>query len=427
VNLGVVTNAVIATPSPLPGGVVGTAYTNTFAASGGSTPYSWSITSGSVPGLLLATNGILSGTPAAAGTNIFTVQLADSIGFTTNKQFTLVIVTTAPAITTGSPLTNGTIGTAYSQTLAASGGTAPYTWSLAGGALPGGLTLNSAGVISGTPTTNSTFNFTVQLADTYALTASSAFSLTIVAAPLAITTTSPMPGGQQGNSYSQALTGAGGLTPYSWSLADGALPPGLSLDNLGDITGTPTNLGTFNFTARLTDNLGTNVTKPLAITIVSPILAITTATLPDSTVGATYLQMLAASAGNPPYTWSITWGALPDGLNLTGAGVVSGTPTNAGTFSCIIRVADSTVAVAQQLFTIEIAHSAPSLSVVSHAGGTFQLQVAGDTGADYEIDSTTNLIDWTAVFTTNAAATPFNWSDPGAGKPATFYRVQLTP
>jgi hypothetical protein len=127
VNLGVVTNAVIATPSPLPGGVVGTAYTNTFAATGGSTPYSWSITSGSVPGLSLATNGILSGTPTAAGTNIFTVQLADSIGFTTNKQFTIVFVTTAPAITTNSPLTNGTIGAAYSQSLAASGGTTPYS------------------------------------------------------------------------------------------------------------------------------------------------------------------------------------------------------------------------------------------------------------------------------------------------------------
>lgn len=271
------------------------------------------------------------------------------------------------------------------------------------------------------------FSFTVQLADTYALTASSAFSLTIVAAPLDITTTSPMPNGQQGNSYSQALTGAGGITPYSWSLASGALPPGLSLDNLGDITGTPTNLGTFNFIAKLTDSLGTNVAKPLAITIVSPTVSITTATLPDGRAGTTYLQTLAASGGTPPYTWSITWEALPDGLNLSSAGVISGMPTNYGTFSFIVQAADSASATASQLFTVEIAHSTPAIAVQSYAGGTIQLLVTGDSGANYEIDCSTNLVDWTSAFTTNSAATPFNWSDPGATNTATFYRVLLTP
>ena len=186
-------------------------------------------------------------------------------------------------------------------------------------------------------------------------------------------------------------------------------------------------MGTFNFTVKLTDNVGANLTKPLAITVVSPSLSITTAALPDGTVGAAYLQTLAASGGTPPYNWSITWGALPDGLNLSAAGVVSGTPTNAGTFSCIIRVADSTVAVAQQIYTIEIAHSAPALTVVQSTGGAFQLRVAGDTGANYEIDASTNLMDWISVFTTNAAATPFTWNDTPAGQPATFYRVLLQP
>ena len=425
-NLGVVTNAVISTTSPLPGVVVGIGYTNTFAATGGSTPYSWSITSGSVPGLSLATNGILSGTPALAGTNIFTVQLADNIGFATNKQFTLVVVTTAPSMTTAS-LTNGTLGAAYSQTLTAAGGTSPYSWSLASGALPGGLTLNSAGVISGTPATNGTFSFTAQLADAYGLTASSLFSLTIVAAPLAITTVSPMSDGTQGNYYSQALTGAGGIMPYSWSLAGGALPPGLSLDNLGDITGTSTNLGTFNFTARVTDNLGTSVTKLLAISIVSPTVSITTATLPDGTVGAAYLQSLAASGGTPPYSWSIVWGALPAGLNLSSAGAVSGTPTNGGTFSFIAQVADNASVTAQQIFTVAIQNNPPGLSVLSATNGTIQLLITGDGGANYSIESSAELLEWEARLLTNAPAMPFRWTDPRAADgSARFYRVWLS-
>jgi hypothetical protein len=426
INLGIVTNALISTTSPLLGGVVNVAYTNTFVATGGSTPYSWSITSGSVPGLSLSTNGVLSGTPTTAGTNTITVQLTDSVGFTTNKQFILVVVTTAPGIIT-SALTNATIGTAYSQALAASGGTSPYTWSLVSGSLPGGLTLNSAGVISGTPTTNGTFSFTIQLADTYGLTASSAFTLTVVAAALDITTTTPMAGGQQGTYYSQALTGAGGVTPYTWSLASGSLPTGLSLDSLGDITGTPTALGYFSFTVQLTDSPGTNVTKPLVIRIVSPTLAVDTSTLPDGKVGEAYSQTLAATGGATPYSWSLTWGGLPDGLNLSSAGVVSGTPTNYGTFSFIVQVTDNVSAMASKMFTVEIAHSAPILSAIGWTGGTFQLQVLGDAGADYVIQTSTNLTDWTSVFTNNAAATPFQWSDTGASNMATFYHAILNP
>ena len=288
------------------------------------------------------------------------------------------------------------------------------------------LALNSAGLVNGTPATNGTFNFTVQLTDTYGLTTSSAFALRIVAAPLGITTTSPMPNGLRGNYYSQALTGAGGITPYTWSILSGALPPGLALDGLGDITGTPTNLGTFNFTTTLTDQLGTNITKPLAITIVSPTVAITTATLPDGIAGTAYLHTLTASGGTPPYTWSLTWEALPDGLNMSSEGVISGTPTNYGTFSFIVQVADNAGGTATQLFTVEIAHSTPAIAVQSHASSTIQLLVTGDSGADYEIDASTNLIDWTAVFTTNSAATPFNWSGPAINA-ATFYRVLLTP
>jgi hypothetical protein len=381
-----------------------------------------------VGGLSLATNGVLSGTPTTAGTNTFTVQVTDDLGSTATKQFTLIIAAIAPSITTASPLPNGTVGRAYSQTLAATGGTTPNTWALNAGTLPGGLTMNGAGVISGTPTNYGTFNFTVQLTDYAGLTASKAFSISVPVPALVITSVSAMVSGQQGSPYSQALTAVGGVTPYSWSIAAGSLPPGLSLSGIGDITGTPTNLGTFNFTARVTDSLSATVTKGLAITILSPTLTITTDVLPDSIVGATYSQTLAASGGTTPYTWSVVWGALPDGLSLSSAGLVSGTPTNAGTFSFIVQVADNASANATEMFTIAIQNNAPTISVQGYTNGAIQLLIAGDAGPDYAVESSTNLVDWATVFSTSSPALPFAWTDTNASHaPLNVYRVRLEP
>jgi len=345
---------------------------------------------------------------------------------TASLAFSLAIALTPLAVTTASPLPSGVAGTAYSQTLAASGGTTPYTWNLASGSLPEEVTFNSAGVISGTPATNGAYGFTVQLVDAYGLTASATLVLTIEAAAPAITTASPLPAGREGTYYSQALTGAGGTAPYAWSLIGGSLPAGLALDSLGDITGTPTAPGTFDFTVELTDSVEATNAKELAITIAGPALAITTASLPDGTVGAAYAQTLAATGGTPPYSWSLIWESLPGGLRLGPAGAISGTPTNAGTFSFTAQVADSATNTASQLFTVQIAHSAPGLSVQSYAGGAITLSVVGEAGADYEIDQATNLVNaaWQSVFTTNTAATPFTWSDTTTNN-ATFYRVLL--
>ena len=426
VNKGVVTNALITTASALPGGVVNRPYTNAFAAAGGATPYAWSLLAGAVPGLTLATNGVLSGTPTAAGTNSLTVRLTDGIGYIADQGFTLVIAGTAPAITTSSPLPGGTNGSAYAQPFLAAGGTGPYTWGLAGGALPAGLSLNRAGLLSGTAATNGTFAFSLQVTDSFGLTAAGTFSLTLVAAPLRIITASPLPGGQLNAAYSQALTGAGGVTPYTWGLAAGALPPGLALDSLGDLTGMPTALGAYSFTARLSDSAGTVVSNVLVLSISSPTISIVTPVLPDGAVGTPYRQTLSASGGTPPYTWSVIWEALPDGLDLSAAGVVGGTPTNAGTFSFMVQAADSAGGVAAQLFTLEIAHNKPVLGVLGGASGVLQLQVRGDTGANYEIDASADLVNWTSAFTNNAAVTPFNWSDPATNS-SRFYRVLLTP
>lgn len=147
---------------------VGVSYTSTtFAASGGTAPYTYSITAGSTPaGLTLNTStGALTGTPTAGGSFSFTVSATDANSFTANDPVTLTV--NAPTITL-SPLTlpTGTYGSAYTTvTLTAAGGTSPYTYSVTSGALPTGLSLSSSGILSGTATAAGTYNFTVQASD----------------------------------------------------------------------------------------------------------------------------------------------------------------------------------------------------------------------------------------------------------------------
>jgi hypothetical protein len=173
----------ITTSSPLPAATVGTAYSQTLSAAAGTAPYAWSVTSGALPaGLTLAAGtGAISGTPTASGSFNFTVQAKDNTGATTSLPFVLTVnaVSTPLAIATVSPLISGYVNGAYSQTLVATGGALPYTWSVSG-ALPTGLTLSSTGAITGQPTTPGAFGFTVKVVDSNSATASQAFTLTIV-------------------------------------------------------------------------------------------------------------------------------------------------------------------------------------------------------------------------------------------------------
>lgn len=163
----------------LPACKVNTNYPNqTLSASGGVPPYTWDINSGSLPtGLALnGSTGGISGTPTTLGTFDFTVTATDSTGKTGFKAFSIII--TALNIDTTPPLAAGTAGTAYSQSLSASGGTEPYTWSLKAGSLPLGLTL-SGNLISGTPTVPGVSVFTIQVRDSTGNTSSKTFSITI--------------------------------------------------------------------------------------------------------------------------------------------------------------------------------------------------------------------------------------------------------
>ena len=340
VSINVAAAPLIITTDSLPGATVGTAYSQSLAANGGTGPYTWTVSAGALPaGLSLSTAGAITGTPTTAGTANFTAQVKDTANVTVTKA--LSIVTAAPPLTVSTAsLPDGTVGTAYSQSLTATGGTGGYTWTVSAGALPAGLSLSAAGAITGTPTAAGTANFTAQVKDSANTTATKALTINI-AVPALTVTTSTLPGGTVATAYSQTLAASGGTGGYTWTVSAGALPAGLSLSTAGAITGTPTTAGTANFTAQVKDSANTNATKALSIVIAAPALGVSTASLPEATVGTAYSQTLAATGGTGGYTWTISAGALPAGLSLSTAGAITGTPTNAGTANFTVQVKDS--------------------------------------------------------------------------------------
>lgn len=176
------------TTASLPAGQAGSAYNATVTVSGGTAPYTWSLTTGNLPaGLVLDSNGTISGTPTTAGTFNLTVTVTDKNGGTDTQALSLSIAEQPalppPDITTTS-LPQGSVGTAFSAQASATGGSTPYTWSLASGSLPGGLSLSSSGALTGTPTAAGTFSFSLAVMDSNGKSDSQAVNMTVVAAPV---------------------------------------------------------------------------------------------------------------------------------------------------------------------------------------------------------------------------------------------------
>jgi hypothetical protein len=354
---------IVITTASLSGATVGTFYSKSMAATGGTGALAWSVSSGSLPaglGLTPAT-GLISGTPNTVSAPTFTIKATDTAGAFKTKVFTITVSAALSVTTTSLPA--ATSGTFYSTPLASSGGTGTPTWSLSTGSLPAGLTLSPAGVISGTPTATAG-NFTVQALDGAGAIATKLLSITVNPA-LTVTTTS-LNAATTGARYTAQLTSSGGTGTPTWSVITGSLPTGLTLSTGGLIDGTPTATAG-NFTVQALDGAGANATQSLSITV-NPALTITTTSLPAATAGTAYSAPLASSGGTGTPTWSLLSGSLPTGLTLSPAGVIGGTPTAAaGNFT--VQALDGAGAKATQVLSISVG-AALSISTNSLSNAT---------------------------------------------------------
>lgn len=461
-----------------PGGTVSTVYSYQQTVTGGATPFVWSLASGALPtGITMSTStGLLSGTPTVSGTFNFTVKVTDASAQIATRPVTIAIIgkPAAPAAPTAvagvlsatvtwvAPASNGSTITGYTVTpfigstaktattydastttrtvtglaalssytfkvaaintygtgtaSAASNAVTVYTvpgtptvgaakgrnssaslsWtapsSNGGSAITGyvvtpyvGTTAQPAQTFTGTATTQivtglspgTTYTFTVA-AQNLAGTGSPSLKSAAVTVNNAPSLTFPDPAaGEVGVVYSVALTVTGGTTPFVWTVSSGALPPGLTLNaSTGLLSGTPTEAGSYDATIQVVDF--TNATATRAVTLViaeAPVLIFT----PDpGEVGVAYSQQPTVTGGTTPFVWAVTAGSLPSGVTLNpSTGLLSGTPSAAGTFSVTLSATDALGKAAVKTLALVIA-ALPTL--------TFSAPASGQVGVAYSIN-----------------------------------------
>jgi hypothetical protein len=258
------------TTASLPAASVGSPYSSTFAASSSATP-SWTIAAGSLPpGLSLASNGVLSGTPQAAGTASFTVRVSAG-GAQSQKQFTLEVTPALQISGPDSPV--GEVAVALTIGLNATGGSAPYRWELKEGSLPthvgfiGDQGNGSAAMIKGVPADSGSFKLVFTVTDVRGRSTEQTVTLRVVEKLRLMAMRMPRVG-HVGKLYRARGIVQGGFGANSWSIAKGTLPAGLKLDpSTGLISGKPTRRGHYVFYLTAKDELGASRSLKISIAI----------------------------------------------------------------------------------------------------------------------------------------------------------------
>jgi hypothetical protein len=402
---GVVTVAITSCPTitvtapTLPTATQGAVYPNVaFQAGGGVAPYSWSVILGALPtGMTLSSSGLLSGTPAQSGSFPFSVQAIDANNCASaSKSVTLTVSKACSTITIAPASLTAPISVAYAAAITQSGGVAPVTFLPTAGTVPAGLMLSTTGIVSGTPTTGGTFNMGVTVTDANSCPGSGVVTVVITSCP-AITVTAPtLPTATQGAVYPNvAFQASNGVAPYSWSIILGALPTGMTLSSSGLLSGTPAQSGSFTFSVQARDaNNCASASQIVTLTVAKACATITIA--PSSLtapISVAYAAALTQSGGIAPVTFLATTGTVPAGLTLSTTGILSGTPTAAGTFNMGVTVTDANGCIGSGVVTVVIT-SCPSITV-----STLTLPSA-----------TPGVIYPNATFQATGGAAPYTWS-----------------
>ena len=366
--------------------------------SGGRATYSCSTTlaSGALPlGTQLNGDCTVTGTPAASGNFTFTANVTDSslgTGPFTQPTGSLTLSIAAPTVTlspAAGALPGATVGTSYSQSFTGGGGTTGYTFARTSGALPTGLTLSAAGVITGTPTATGTSNFDVTVTDGSSAgsggpyTATQSYSITVASGSQTISFAALPNASLSASPLTLSATATSGLTvSFASTTASVCTVSGTTLTLLqtGNCAITASQAGDANWAA------ATDVSRSFTVTPANLVLA--TGSASGLIVGGSYSQANTASGGLTPYTYSLNAGAFVPGTTLGSDGTVSGSPTVAGSFSYQIKVTDGqgtpvttigsivTVTIAKGNQTITFASTAPTGATVG--------------GATYAVSATTN-------------------------------------
>ena len=434
----------LAISAVLPAAVMGVSYNATFAVSGGTAPYHFTLASGELPsGLLLnATTGTISGMPSKTGSFSFAVSAADSNANSASDSFdvtvsnagavavtvtpvtatvvsagtaqfaaqvrnssnvavtwsasvgtisrtglfqaptvsantdailtatsladstksgkAVVLVTPAPPLTVSTiSLPGATAGVAYSTSFSASGGKAPYSWTVTSGALPTGIALQSSGLLSGTTTQTGQFNFTVQVSDASSpkQTSLKAFALTVGSLTVAVTVTPatatvPSAGSQQFT----ALVSNTSNVAVTWSASPG------TISNTG-LYQAPTVSVNTSATVTATSVADPTKSAKAAVTVTAssapPPVSITTTSVSGAIAGTAYSSSFSATGGKSPYSWTLTSGTLPAGIALQSSGLLSGTTNQTGQFTFTVQVSDSSSPkqIASRSFTLTVSAS----------------------------------------------------------------------
>lgn len=418
--------AMAVSPPLLPSGAVGAPYAQTFFAGAGNAPLTWSLASGSLPaGLTLAPGtGVLSGTPSAAGTSIFTVQVADAYGCLGTENYTLDVFLTPPAsvvaantgaaclsdqnpcvsvpfvysradsapargisvtfqvdttlfalCSAGPPalsIQQGPWLAAYPnsnfQVTAHGGGSYTVDQAIFGvpcGITTGGVLFTVALKKAGPDGSGSIAVTQVKVRDCSNLAIGAgpgpAATLLVHGAPLAVLPDT-LPAAPVDTAYSVLLSASPGTQPITFAVTAGALPPGLALSPGGTLSGTPAAYGSYAFTVTATDAGGCHGSRAYVLEVTCPVMAVQPPALPNAPIGVAYGATITSDGGAPPVSFAVVAGALPPGLSLALDGALSGTPTAAGSYAFTVRATAAGGCFADRPYSITVA--CPAMAVL---------------------------------------------------------------